>query len=65
MPSDLADGQQAPGVVFDHGLCGAVPLYEPLLEHLATYGMVVIANRAQEQCVTINMRKAVNNPLSV
>ena len=64
MPADLADGQRAPGVVFDHGLCGAVPLYEPLLEHLASYGMVVIANRAQEACVTINMRKAVNNPFA-
>ena len=56
MPSDLADGERAPGIVFDHGLCGAVPVYNPLLEHLASYGMVVIANRAQENCVTINMR---------
>jgi len=47
MPSDLADGERAPGIVFDHGLCGAVPVYEPLLEHLASYGMVVIANRDQ------------------
>ena len=47
MPSDLADGERAPGIVFDHGLCGAVPVYNPLLEHLASYGMVVIANRDQ------------------
>ena len=63
MPSDLADGERAPGIVFDHGLCGAVPVYNPLLEHLASYGMVVIANRDQEQCVTINIRKAVSHPV--
>ena len=47
MPSDLADGERAPGIVFDHGWCGAVPIYNPLLEHLASYGMVVIASREQ------------------
>ena len=62
-PADLADGERVPGVVFAKGLCGTVAVYEPLLEHLASFGMVVVANADQENCASINIRKALSDPL--
>ena len=62
-PADLADGERVPGVVFAKGLCGTVAVYEPLLEHLASFGMVVVANADQENCASINVRKALSDPL--
>lgn len=62
-PQDLDEGRKVPGVVFDHGLCGAVTVYEPLLETLASYGMVVVANQDQESCSSINLEKATHHPI--
>ena len=63
LPADLADGERVPGVVFAKGLCGTVAVYEPLLKHLASFGMAVVANQNQEECGGFNVRKALSNPL--
>ena len=63
LPADLADGERVPGVVFVKGFCGTVAVYDPLLEHLASFGMAVVANQDQEDCLSIDIQKALSDPL--